>query len=1322
MNRLISPFGSLLLLILTMASSQFLIAQTTRYVNPDGVCGGSTPCYTSIKNAVTAAAANDIIQLDPVVFAEPAFNLDKVVTIKGANAGKSGNDASRGPESRISNTKITVTAAATIDGVEIYQTNNTQDAILIQAAATLTNSVVAREGDDAGIVARGVTTAVGTSGYAITNNLFTGDDSGGLFGGHKTWNSGIWINGGSGTIGSNSINNCRTGVNIDNFNANITVSGNTIESCGSFLALGGTTPITGEFTLGSNDFRALVSAFINLSNVSSTFRLDISSSTYEGVSFSDLDLEDQLLVESTMFHRGRSGRNGVVDYVPNTQFVVALNPGIQAAVDAASAGGLVYVGSGSYSGTVIVNKALEIRGANYNINPNLSTRADESILTGTFSIRSSNVNINGFAVTGTGAAFAAGGVGPWSNITLANNLMEGNSGQQTVAYGFSLGSVTTSIGATNWNISNNRILDIQATNATALALFNITGLSIVNNVIEHTNAAFTGRRGMNLDGCQNVFVNNNSVNNGLVNPAPDNSDGAFTNASYQIQLSASASGRAVSNVEISSNVLQGAYDGIITLGNGVFIDIDIASNNISNNVIGVRFQAGTNAPAGSQSSIRINNNSIMTSNRCIYLQDGTASGGTPDEYSDVNIFNNSLIRSTTGHALEVQSTAILTGTVNASCNWWGTFNNTEINSKVLGNLIFLPYLNSGIDLDESSVGFQPDLSAQGGEVSSVSGNSQPILNGSTTYSATNLTLMGSVNVNGSLVRNYQLTTGGTCGGDGDTEIVSVTTSDESRFLVAGIVPGNYSSETTINFTITFIAGETPGEFTDVCVISTTTGDYTFGLKGVATEPEALPAVAEIRGNNTLISNGDFTPSTQDHTNFGIRSTPGELVRIFTITNAGAIGAEELTVSSISFTGAQAANFSVSSSNCSVLQAGQSCQFEVTFDSEGATGVFNATVVVNNSDPSRNPYEFAVRAEVYAPVISVRGNNTTINNGDETPVSNNNTFMGNASAGQSISRTYNIKNLGLGSLTFGSNPVVLSAANNGGGHTNFEVTTQPSGPLGTNQETNFTIRFNSPGQGNYFALVTLTSSGGTFTFVIQANGPSPRMRVVGNNQEIANGATTVSTTNFTDYGTRGLNSPLVRAFTIQNPGSLGAQAPLQMTGTPRVVLSGPGASMFTVTIQPGATVGVNSSTQFRIQYRPTAVGCHWAQVSIANNDPMRNPYTFVVRGNTAGQSCSPTYDGLANPGSMNEMMVDFDANNEITNLSVYPNPSINQIWIASPERKHTYKLEIYHIDGRLVRQINTYGGTELLDISDWMPGVYIIRSDDRDMTPLRFVKI
>lgn len=383
---------------------------------------------------------------------------------------------------------------------------------------------------------------------------------------------------------------------------------------------------------------------------------------------------------------------------------------IQEAVDAALSGHVLQVAAGAYAETVTINKSLEIRGANAGVS-GCATRSTESVLQGSFIISSNNVTIDGFELTGIGAQIRSSGANStWSNITIQNNYIHATTAQLPVLHGFGNGG---GIGTQNWIVSNNKIEDILAADATSIALFNITNLMIADNCITHANASFNGRRGINLDGCQNVMFDGNTVNMGLVSPASDNSDGAFTKARYQLQLSASF--QSVLNVTVTENNLGGAYDGIITLGNGNYSGISITKNTISDNVIGVRFQAGTNVPTGAHSNFTITNNDISTSNRSIYLQDGAASGGTADIYSGILINNNSLVRSTTGVALEVQSTALISGgPINATCNWYGSSDPTVVATRVSGALITDPFLTDGTDNDGGTPGFQPAPGSCGG--------------------------------------------------------------------------------------------------------------------------------------------------------------------------------------------------------------------------------------------------------------------------------------------------------------------------------------------------------------------------------------------------------------------------------------------------------------------------------------------------------------------------------------------------------------------------------------------------------------------------------
>ena len=127
-------------------------------------------------------------------------------------------------------------------------------------------------------------------GGVVENNLFTGDPSGGLFGGHKTWNTGLWMNGGGGRVSGNTFELVRTAMNADDFNAGMVITGNKFRLCGSYLAIGGTNPVSGTYSVSGNDFDfdftvspGANPTLFNLSNVASTFRLNATGNTFDGV-------------------------------------------------------------------------------------------------------------------------------------------------------------------------------------------------------------------------------------------------------------------------------------------------------------------------------------------------------------------------------------------------------------------------------------------------------------------------------------------------------------------------------------------------------------------------------------------------------------------------------------------------------------------------------------------------------------------------------------------------------------------------------------------------------------------------------------------------------------------------------------------------------------------------------------------------------------------------------------------------------------------------------------------------------------------------------
>ncbi len=111
----------------------------------------------------------------------------------------------------------------------------------------------------------------------------------------------------------------------------------------------------------------------------------------------------------------------------------------------------------------------------------------------------------------------------------------------------------------------------------------------------------------------------------------------------------------------------------------------------------------------------------------------------------------------------------------------------------------------------------------------------------------------------------------------------------------------------------------------------------------------------VSGNSNCIAIGDATPSLTDHTRFGdFGIVP--LTRTYTITNTGNAN---LTISGVTITGADAADFSVTASPSSPITPAATTTFTVQFLPLGAPGIKTALVTVNSNDADDGTYTFTI---------------------------------------------------------------------------------------------------------------------------------------------------------------------------------------------------------------------------------------------------------------------------------------------------------------------------------------------------------------------------
>ena len=175
-----------------------------------------------------------------------------------------------------------------------------------------------------------------------------------------------------------------------------------------------------------------------------------------------------------------------------------------------------------------------------------------------------------------------------------------------------------------------------------------------------------------------------------------------------------------------------------------------------------------------------------------------------------------------------------------------------------------------------------------------------------------------------------------------------------------------------------------------------------------------------------------------------------------------------------------------------------------------------------------------------------------------------------------------------------------------------------GELGDNTKTNrlVPVAVNTTALAADEPFIHIASGSTAYhNLALAALPPAPKINLTGNGLSITNGAATASPADGTDFGSAPVASgSVVRTFTIQNIGT----APLHLTGTPTLAVSGPQAADFTVTLQPISPVASSTgTTTLQVSFAPTGIGRRMATLSITNDDAAQTPYTFAIQGTAFG---------------------------------------------------------------------------------------------------------
>jgi hypothetical protein len=348
-------------------------------------------------------------------------------------------------------------------------------------------------------------------------------------------------------------------------------------------------------------------------------------------------------------------------YTDNTlTTLVSSHATIQAAINAGTtlSGYAIDVDAGTYTEALLINKSLTILGPNAAVSPNGGSRVAEAIidLTGgsRIKIATNDITLKGFKIVNLnqqGAIISGGGLSGTTaaaNVTIEKNLFDNLTGN----------AIYTSGSISNWTITDNKIQNVSSyttggTYGSGMGFWlGASNLTITNNTI--SNVAWEGIQFVcYVTSASNILVKNNTITNILhsgMNIASnlnnvDVIDNAITNA----------------NTTTTAN-----EGGIIIQGLGTVVDAVISGNTISGSYNG------------------------------IYVLTGFDLTG-----KDLVVNNNDL----SGNANKSINNAA-TGTLNATCNWYGTVNLAALAATVQGPVTYQPVLNSGTDTDPA-IGFQP---------------------------------------------------------------------------------------------------------------------------------------------------------------------------------------------------------------------------------------------------------------------------------------------------------------------------------------------------------------------------------------------------------------------------------------------------------------------------------------------------------------------------------------------------------------------------------------------------------------------------------------
>jgi Cep192 domain 4/HYDIN/CFA65/VesB-like, Ig-like domain/Abnormal spindle-like microcephaly-assoc'd, ASPM-SPD-2-Hydin len=362
--------------------------------------------------------------------------------------------------------------------------------------------------------------------------------------------------------------------------------------------------------------------------------------------------------------------------------------------------------------------------------------------------------------------------------------------------------------------------------------------------------------------------------------------------------------------------------------------------------------------------------------------------------------------------------------------------------------------------------------------------------------------------------------------------------------------------------VTFTPSATGSRSASISVSDNASGSpHTVALTGTGTAPQISFSPTSWSFGNQLLN----TSSTAES---------------ITVTNPGTA---TLTISAVSITGTNAADFS-QTNNCSTVAAGSgSCTIQVTF-TPSATGSRSASISVSDS-ASGSPHTVALTGTGTAPQISF----------SPTSWSFGNQLVDSASTAESITVT----NPGTATLTISA--VSITGTNAG----DFSQTNNCSTVAAGSGSCTIQVTFTPSATGSRSASISVTdsASGSPHTVALTGTGTAPQI--------------SFSPTSWS-FGNQLVNSTsTAESITVTNPGT----ATLTISA---VSITGANAGDFSQTNNCSTVAAGSGSCTIQVSFTPAAAGSRSASLSVADS-ASGSPHTVALTGTgTAPQiSFSPS---------------------------------------------------------------------------------------------------